>query len=129
MERSFHIIAEAGTNHNADLTIAKKLVDVAKDSKADSVKFQIIYPEGLYLPKFYCGGYYKDNEVFNIREKGRLSDDEYLEVANYCRERKIAVSASVFDQRGVDLLAKIDSPYIKIASCDLNNSSLLIKAA
>lgn len=129
MEKSLHIIAEAGTNHNADLSVAKKLVDVAKNSKADSIKFQIIYPEGLYLPQFYCEGDYKDNEVFYIRQKGRLSDDEYLEIANYCRERNIAVSASIFDQRGIDLLVKIDAPYIKIASCDLNNSSLLVKAA
>ena len=44
-----HIIAEAGTNHNGELGKAKKLVEIAKAAGADSVKFQIISPDGLYL--------------------------------------------------------------------------------
>ena len=56
MEKQIHIIAEAGTNHNGDRNTAKRLVDVAAEAKADSVKFQIIYPEGLYLPEFYNNG-------------------------------------------------------------------------
>ena len=46
-----HIIAEAGTNHNADATLGRRLIDVAQEAGADSVKFQIIYPEGLYVEK------------------------------------------------------------------------------
>ena len=37
---SVFIIAEAGVNHNGDLGLAKKLIDIAKEANADAVKFQ-----------------------------------------------------------------------------------------
>lgn len=124
-----HIIAEAGTNHNGDLNKAKKLVDIAKRTGADSVKFQIIYPWGLYLPGDYEYGHYDIKEVIRIREEGMLEDEEYDDLAAYCRDVGIAMSASVFDQRGLDLLMKFDPPYLKTASCDLNNLKFLRQVA
>ncbi len=129
MNDTLHIIAEAGTNHNADPATARELIDVAIAAGADSVKFQVIYPEGLYLPRTLEDGVYKDNEVFEIRRAGMLSDDDYSELATFCREKEIPMSASVFDRRGLDLLDEIDAPYIKLASSDLNNSDLLKAAA
>ena len=41
------IIAEAGVNHNGDITLAKKLIDVAKNAGADFVKFQSFKTENL----------------------------------------------------------------------------------
>ena len=124
-----HIIAEAGTNHNADANIGKELIDIASRAGADSVKFQIIYPEGLYVSKVEQNGAMIDNEVIAIRRAGMLLDSDYRELCRYARTRPIAMSASVFDQRGIDLLEELDPPYIKIASCDLNNSPLLQRAA
>ena len=49
MADTVHVIAEAGTNHGGALETARRLVDVAVEARADSVKFQIIYPEGLYV--------------------------------------------------------------------------------
>ena len=127
--KPIHIIAEAGTNHNGDLNKAKKLVDIAKRSGADSVKFQIIYPWGLYLPGNYEYGHYDIKEVIRIREEGMLTDEEYEDLASYCNESGVAMSASVFDQRGLDLLMKFNPPYIKTASCDLNNHRFLRQVA
>lgn len=124
-----HVIAEAGTNHNGDLNKAKKLVDIAKRSGADSVKFQIIYPWGLYLPGNYEYGHYDIKDVIRIREEGMLEDEEYVDLAAYCRASGVAMSASVFDQRGLNLLLKFDPPYIKTASCDLNNLRFLRQIA
>ena len=124
-----HIIAEAGTNHNGKLDKAKKLVDIAKRSGADSVKFQIIYPWGLYLPGDYEYGHYDIKEVIRIREEGMLEDEEYEDLAEYCRDKAMSMSASVFDERGLDLLMKFDPPYIKTASCDLNNLRFLRQIA
>ena len=124
-----HVIAEAGTNHNGCLKTAENLVDVACAAGADSVKFQIIYPEGLYLPRFRVNGGYIANEVYEKRRARMLSDDEYRRLSDFARERGLPLSASVFDARGLALLEELDAPYIKIASCDLNNTPLLKAAA
>jgi|7_EtaG_2_1085326.scaffolds.fasta_scaffold00351_23 sialic acid synthase SpsE len=124
-----HIIAEAGTNNNGDLQKAKNLARIANVAGADSVKFQIINPWGLYLPGNYEYGHYDIEEVLKIRERGQMEDFEYAELAAHCREIDIAFSASVFDVDGLDLLMEFNPPYIKIASCDLNHTSLIREVA
>ena len=129
MAESIHIIGEAGTNHNGSYETARQLVDVAVEAKADSIKFQIIYPEGLYLPRLFQNGVYQDNEVFAIRAANALTDGEYQGLAAYCAESDIPFTASIFDRQGLDLLDDLDVPYIKTASCDLNNSPFLMEVA
>lgn len=129
MSHPVHIIAEAGTNHGAKLDVAKSLVDAAADAGADSVKFQIIYPEGLYLPKFYKDGSYEPNEVFAMRAAGMLSDSDYQSLAEHCLAKGLPLCASVFDSRGIALFEEFSPPYFKIASCDLNNTGLLKEVA
>lgn len=127
--QEIHIIGEAGTNHNGIFETAKTLVNVAAGAGANSVKFQMIYPDGLYLRRLFQDGQYIDNEVFQKRLASMLSDDDYRNLAAYCKAKGIGFSASVFDRRGIDLLDELDVGFFKIASCDLNNSRLLIEAA
>lgn len=128
-DSKIHIIAEAGTNHNGQLIKAKKLADIAKASKADSIKFQLIYPWGLYLPGDYEYGHYDIKEVIKIREDGMIPDEEYDVLASYCKEKDISFTASVFDTRGLNLMLKFDPEYIKLASCDLNNIRFMREVA
>lgn len=120
-----HVIAEAGSNHNGSLPLALQLNAVAATAGADSVKYQIIYPEGLYLPGEYPYGHYDIREVWRIRESGVMTDAEWREICDNALFRGIAFSASVFDMRGLDLLCSMQPPYIKTASCDLNNLRFL----
>ena len=126
---SLYIIAEAGTNHNGDFQTARELILKAKGAGADAVKFQIIYPETLYVEKIYKDGLFEDNPVIEQRRRTMLTDEQYLELADYSRDLGINFTASVFDRRGVDLLSSLDAPFIKIASTDLNNFFLLRYAA
>ncbi|MFT5167217.1 MAG: N,N'-diacetyllegionaminate synthase [Saprospiraceae bacterium] len=128
-DSKIHIIAEAGTNNNGNLLKAKELVDIGSRAKADSIKFQIINPWGLYLPGDYEYGTYDIKKVIAIRENGMMTDEEYTETANYAKAQGIAFTASVFDQKGLDLLLKFNPPYIKLASCDLNNIRFLREVA
>lgn len=123
-----HVIAEAGNNHNGDVETAKKLIDVAKEAGADSVKFQVINPEGLYLAELPIDDGYEENEVIAARRAHQLSDDDYRELAGYCDEVGITFSASVFDPEGIELLDGIGVDYIKIASCDLTHAELISTA-
>lgn len=124
-----HIIAEGGTNHNGSKESAKNLIDIARRAGADSVKFQIINPWGLYLPGEYSYGHYDIKEVIKIRQSTVFPDDVYRELNTYSKEQGIAFSSSVFDKEGLDLLCSLNPPYIKIASCDLNNIRFLKQVA
>lgn len=129
LNSEIHIIAEAGTNNNGSLEKAKNLAKIAKEAGADSVKFQIINTWGLYLPGNYEYGKYKIEDVIKIRQEGEMTDEEYFSLFNYCQEIGIPLSASIFDEKSLDLLVKFNPPYIKLASCDINNVSLLRKVA
>lgn len=126
---SLHIIADLCTNHDGDPQKAKKLIKAAHEAGADSVKFQIIYPEGLYISKIFSKNGVKDNPVFEQRRKSMLSNDAYKELSCFSRTLPQLLSGSVFDRRGLDLLNEINAPYIKLASCDLNNLPLIADAA
>lgn len=124
-----YVIAEAGANHNGSMKMAMDLIDMAGRAGADSIKFQIIYPEGLYLPEFYENGGYRPNPVIEQRRKLMLRDSDYSRLAEHAKAKQIDFSASVFDDKGLDLLLDCRPKYIKIASCDLNNLTFLRNAA
>ena len=71
----------------------------------------------------------EDNPVIEQRHQTMLTDDQYRELAAYCKEQGINFTASVFDRHGIDLLCELEVPFIKIASTDLNHVSLLRYAA
>ncbi|OOC50949.1 hypothetical protein B0684_01380 [Thioalkalivibrio versutus] len=122
------VIAEAGSNHNGDPERARQLVDVAVESGASSVKFQFIFADGLYLPEFFDGERKVRNPVFDQRKKEELTETEWSSIWEYAHGKGIPVSASVFCERGVQLLYRLGSPYVKIASTDLTNHNLIGKA-
>lgn len=127
--RGLHVIAEAGTNHGGRLETGRDLVDIAIGAGAHSVKFQVIHPDGLYLPELPIDGGYEANEVFALRTAQVLPDDDWIRLGAYAAERGIPMTSSVFDERGIELMERIGAPYLKFASCDLDNSNLLRKGA
>jgi len=124
-----HIIAEAGSNYNGSITLAKQLNGIAAAAGADSVKYQIINTDLLYRQGNYVYGHYSIEDIRDVRRRDELIDELWMEIFDDARARGIACSASVFDEHGLDLLELLDPPYIKIASCDLNNHRFLLQAA
>ncbi|MDC3154429.1 N-acetylneuraminate synthase family protein, partial [Bacteroidota bacterium] len=120
------IIAEAGSNHNGCLNTAYKLVEVAYNSKADYVKFQIINPKSLYVPYYWKNDEKVENVVFKRRLSEQLTYAQWTKVKEYADKLGIPFTASVFDKSGVDFLIKLNVPFIKLASSDLNNTELII---
>jgi len=126
-----YVIAEIGINHNGDLNIAKRLIDIASAAGCDSVKFQKRNPD-VCVP---------EDEKSKIREtpwgkmtyleykyKVEFGKEEYDEIDVYCKERKIDWSASPWDLDSLEFLLQYDIPYIKIPSAMLTNDELLIAA-
>jgi N,N'-diacetyllegionaminate synthase len=124
-----HIIAEAGTNHNGKPENARQLVDFAATAKADTVKFQIINPDYLYLPGVYVFGKYDINKVRDMRKRFMLSNEEFRKLADYAASKNVSFTASVFDEHGLNFYCSLKPQYIKIASTDLSNVRFLRKVA
>ena len=126
-----YVIAEIGINHNGDLNTAKRLIDIAAAAGCDSVKFQKRNPD-VCVP---------EDEKSKIREtpwgkmtyldykyKVEFGKEEYDDIDQYCKERKIDWSASPWDLDSLEFLLQYDIPYIKIPSAMLTNDELLLAA-
>jgi len=121
------IVAEIGINHNGDITIAKKLIDIAKDAGCDAVKFQkrtvdVVYtPEDLTRPRENpfgpTNGDLKRGLEFGLRE--------YKVIDKYCKKRGIIWFASPWDVESVTFLEKFKVPCYKVASACLTDDKLL----
>lgn len=128
MTRIPEIIAEAGSNHNGNPDRACALIDLAARAGANSVKFQFIFADGLYLPDFYDGKAYVPNPIFNQRKAEEIPEADWRRIWDHARERGIAVSASVFCEKGLAMLQRLGAPFVKIASTDLTNHALIARA-
>lgn len=124
------IIAEAGVNHNGSLELAKKLVDIAAEARADAVKFQTFRTENMITTGAEKAKYQRESGVdgesqFDMLKKLELSAQEFRELSDYCHKKGIMFLSSPFDMEGVDLLAELDVPVFKIASGEITNFPLL----
>jgi sialic acid synthase SpsE len=113
------IIAEAGINHEGNFEKAKALVDAAKESEADAVKFQ------TYQTSLRVG---KDNQFFGLLKSCELSYDEHLKLKQYADEVGIEYFSTPFDEISLKFLLDMGVRRIKFASFDVSNKKLL-KAA
>lgn len=115
-QSSPYIIAEAGSNFNQSLDTARRLIDVAADSGANAVKFQLFNADRLY-PN---GG-----ELYDIFKSIELNPDWVPVLDRYAKERGIAFMASAFGRESVDVLEAIEIPAHKIASSETANLPFL----
>lgn len=122
-----YVIAEIGINHNGEVEIAKKLIDVAVTAGCNAVKFQkrtiqVVYTaEELERPRESPFGT-TNGELKHGLEFGQ---QEYEEIDRYCREKKITWFASCWDEQSVDFIDQFDVSCYKIASASLTDDKLL----
>lgn len=128
------VIAEAGVNHNGDINIAKKLVDVAVDAGADAVKFQTFKTELLVTEKAAKADYQKKltgetESQFEMIKKLEQSYDDQKLLQEYCKSQNILFLSTAFDLDSLDFLNDIDLPFLKIPSGEITNLPYLRKVA
>jgi N-acetylneuraminate synthase len=123
-----YIIAEIGINHNGDIDVAKRLIDLAKLSGCNAVKFQkrtidVVYkPEELAAPRESPFG----NTNGDLKYGLEFELEEYQEIDRYCKEKNIPWFASCWDEGSVDFIGQFDVPCYKIASASLTDDNLLL---
>ena len=124
------IIAEAGVNHNGDIKLAKKLINVAKDAGADTVKFQTFNAEKVVTQNAKKAAYQKETtgaeeSQYDLIKKLELTEYDFKELADYAKKKGIIFLSSPFDKKSVDLLDELNVPAYKIASGEITNFPLL----
>lgn len=119
------IIAEAGANHNRDFRMAKKLIDVAVDAKADAVKFQTYSAETLYSKKTPLFSFLKGQTAYDLIKNVELPRVWQPKLAEYAKKKGILFLSTPFDYDATDELDEIGVPAFKFASSEIVDLELM----
>jgi len=122
-----YIIAEIGNNHNGDVALARKLVDLAVEAGADCVKFQL-----RDLASLYKGGEGKDQSAdlgaqytMDLLSKFQLKNEELISVFDYCKEKGLTPLCTPWDLKSLEVLESYGMEAYKVSSADFTNHQLL----
>lgn len=127
-----YLIGEIGINHNGDIEIAKKLIDASFSTSWDCVKFQKRNPD-IAVPD-HQKNVMRDTPwgrmtYIDYKYKIEFEKKEFDYIKNYCDQKPIDWTASVWDIDSLNFLLQYDIPFIKIPSAHLTNDDLLIESA
>lgn len=120
------IIAEAGVNHNGDMALARKLIDVAAEAGADLVKFQTFSADRQVTRTAAKADYQtrttdSNESQHEMLRRLELSVEMHKELIAHCAKRNIGFFSTGFDIEGVDLLASLGQDRFKIPSGEITN--------
>ncbi len=120
------IIAEAGVNHNGDIDLAKKLIDVAADAGADLVKFQTFSADRLVTRTASKADYQAQTTdgaetQHAMLRRLELTPGLHNELIAQCAARKIGFFSTAFDIESVNLLVRLGQEFFKIPSGEITN--------
>ena len=126
-----YLIAEIGINHNGDLNIAKKLIDVSVACGCDAVKFQKRTVDKVYstklLESFRESPWGKTQRA--QKEGLEFSFEEYSEINKYCNFKKIDWFASAWDLESLEFCKQFNFKYNKVASAMIVDLKLIEEIA
>ncbi len=128
------IIAEAGVNHNGNIKIAKKLIDVAAASGADIVKFQAFSANNLVTKSAIKAKYQKNKNnpsetQYEMLKKLELNFADNKKLVSYCKRKKIEFLSSPFDIESIKMLKLLKIKRFKIPSGEITNLPYLHEVA
>ena len=107
------IIAEAGVNHNGDLSMARKLIDVAAEAGADLVKFQTFTADRLVTKQ--------ESQHHQMLRRLELTRTMHEELIAHCATRGIQFFSTGFDEHSIDMLVELGLNRFKIPSGEITN--------
>jgi len=127
------IIAEAGVNHNGDINLAKRLIDLGAEAGVDYVKFQTWVTELLLDKEAPKAEYQKTNDgeltsQFEMLKQLELSYDDFIELNRYSNEKGVGFLSTPDEERSLDFLTDtLKLPILKIGSGEITNIPFLRK--
>lgn len=109
------IIAEAATNHEGDVEVAKKMIRAAALAGADFVKFQSATTRTMDV----------NHPHYNAMKPKELSDEAHYELIDECKKAGISFLTTCFDWQRVEFLSNLGINTIKVASTDVGSKKML----
>ena len=121
------IVAEIGINHNGDMAICKKLIDIAVLTGCNAVKFQKRDIDLVYTQDFLDSPRESPWGTTQREQKAGIEFglEEYREIARYCQEKGIEWFASAWDLNSQHFLRQFDCKFNKVASAMIVYQELL----
>ena len=121
MSSNVYIIAEAGINHNGNIDLAYKLIDVAAEAKVDAVKFQTFNTDEEMIKDISKTNYQKNTtdkseSLYDMTKKWELNSIDHDKLISHCKKRDITFLSSASEIHSVDLLIDKDQQVWKIPS-------------
>jgi N-acetylneuraminate synthase/N,N'-diacetyllegionaminate synthase len=130
---SVYFIAEAGVNHNGDLSLGRSLVDAAADAGADAVKFQTFQVDELVTDAAPTAGYQADAgsgvSQHDLLVDLQLDAEAHESLKRYCDIRDIEFLSTPFGFETASFLNSLGVEAYKIGSGDLTNHPILCQIA
>lgn len=128
-ERAF-IIAEAGMNHNGSVKMAKDLIDSAKSTGCDAIKFQTFQPKSRISRKIKAVKYAEtiiglEETIYDMFDRLAMDHAQQKEIFDYASSQGMEVFSTPFDFASVDFLESLNVSVYKISSMDIVNLSLI----
>ena len=128
---SIFIVAEIGINHNGDMAVCKQLIDSAVDAGCNAVKFQKRDIDKVYTQDFLDS--HRDSPWGSTQREQKqgleFSMEQYGEISDYCKTKKIDWFASAWDINSQKFLRQFNSKYNKVASAMIVYKELLEEIA
>ena len=124
-EKRCMIVAEIGPNHNGNFKQALNLINLAKKSGCDAVKFQYRLADYELIDKKSRSYYFNKPRYKFIKNVQEFSAKQHKKLREHCRKKKLIYICSVFSEKSLELLLKINPDAIKVPSGELNNLWLL----
>ena len=117
-------IAEIGLNHNNNLSLAKKMIDAAKEAGCSSVKFQNFNTDDVYVGGDKAGKYNllgKKIEIYDLHKSLEISLDMIKELHEYSSNKNIIFFSSPIGIKSLDDLDEAGVNLYKISSYEISN--------
>jgi len=127
-------IAEISANHNGSIAQAKKLILMAKKYGADAVKLQTYTADTMTIKSKkkefkITKGLWKGKTLWDLYDKAHTPFEWHKELFQFAKKNKIVCFSTPFDDTAVDFLEKLNCPFYKIASLEMNDIPLIKRVA
>ena len=124
-----YIIAEIGSNHNGDITLAKELIDSAAAAGVDAVKFQTFKAKEHYSKYSPGFGYLEKKNTYSLIESLEIDRSWHEILFDYARVKGVSFLSSACDSEAVQELGRLGMEMFKVASFDITDLSLIREMA